>query len=156
VRPDRADIAVPDLPADLIWVGERPPPMARLAANGPVLVHFFDFAQLNSVRALPYLRKWHRRYRELGLTVLGVQAPRFSFGADPDAVQAGLERLEVSHPVAIDVGREMWLDYGCSGWPSLFLWGRGGVLRWFHIGAVGFVLAVVGCLLFGVGVWRSG
>ena len=32
--------------------------IAELTAAGPVLVHFFDFAQLNSVRALPYVIAW--------------------------------------------------------------------------------------------------
>ena len=39
-------------------------------AGGPVLVHFLDFAQLNSVRTLPYVAEWARRYREHGLTTL--------------------------------------------------------------------------------------
>jgi hypothetical protein len=134
VRPGRSDIAVPDLPVDIPWIGDSPPPMLQLAAGGPVLVHFIDFAQLNSVRSLPYVREWHRRYSEAGLSVLGVQAPRFPFGADPRAVGAGLERLEITFPVAIDADREMWFDYGCKGWPSLFLWGRGGALRWYHFG----------------------
>ena len=47
---------------------------------------FFDFAQLNSVRTLPYLSEWNRRYRPSGLTVLGVQSPRFPFGAEREAV----------------------------------------------------------------------
>ena len=42
--------------------------MPALTAGGPVLVHFFDFAQLNSVRTLPYLIEWDRRYREAGLS----------------------------------------------------------------------------------------
>ena len=134
MRPGRPDIAVPDLPADIIWVGDPPRSMAQMTASGPALVHIFDFAQLNSVRTMPYLREWHRRYSGAGLSVIGVQAPRFPFGAEPDAVAAGLRRLEVSHPVAIDAEREMWFDYGCEGWPSLFLWGRGGVLRWYHFG----------------------
>jgi hypothetical protein len=134
VRPGRSDIAVPDLPPDLAWVGEPPPPMPRLTAHGPVLVHLFDFAQLNSVRTLPYLREWHRRYADHGLAVLGVQAPRFPFGSDADAVAAGLRRLGVSQPVAIDAEHRIWLDYGCEVWPSLFLWGRGGALRWYHFG----------------------
>ena len=108
--------------------------MPQLAAKGPVLVHFFDFAQVNSVRTLPYLREWHRRYRDTGLAVLGVQAPRFPFGADPEAVRTALERLEVAFPVAIDAERDLWLDYGCEVWPSLFLWGRGGALAWYHFG----------------------
>ncbi len=134
MRPGRSDIAVPDLPAAIDWVGDPPRSISQLAAAGPALVHFFDFAQLNSVRAMPYVREWHRRYADAGLSVIGVQAPRFPFGADPDLVAAALRRLEVSHPVAIDAEREMWFDYGCKGWPSLFLWGRGGALRWYHFG----------------------
>jgi hypothetical protein len=134
VRPGHSDIATPDLPADISWVGDRPSSMPKLAAAGPVLVHFFDFAQLNSVRALPYVREWNHRYAEAGLSVIGVQAPRFLFGADPETVGAGLERLGISHPVAIDAERQMWFDYGCRGWPSLFLWGRGGALHWYHFG----------------------
>ena len=108
--------------------------MAPLAAKGPVLVHFFDFSQLNSVRTLPYVDEWNRRYREFGLRVIGVQAPRFPFGADPEPVEAGLERLGVEFPVLIDGDLALWHMYGCEGWPSLFLWGRGGILRWFHFG----------------------
>ncbi len=122
------------MPPNVEWIGERPAPMTALTASGPALVHFFDFAQLNSVRALPYPIEWARRYAGAGLAVIGAQAPRFGFGAQPDVVRAGLERLGVSHPVAIDSDHEVWNDYGCQGWPSLFLWGRGGVLRWYHFG----------------------
>jgi hypothetical protein len=134
VRPQRDDIAAPELPRRIEWVGERPKPMAALTAVGPVLVHFFDFAQLNSVRTLPYVSEWHRRYGPDGLTVLGVQAPRFPFGGERAAVAAGLRRLDVDFAVAIDSRHEAWRAYGCEGWPSLFLWGHGGVLRWFHFG----------------------
>lgn len=113
--------------------------MTALTAAGPVLVHFLDFAQLNSVRTLPYVSAWHERYSALGLSVLGVQAPRFAFGSDHDVVAAGLARLEVGFPVMLDAARELWHDYGCEGWPSLFLWGRGGVLRWYHFGEGGYL-----------------
>jgi hypothetical protein len=132
--PDRDNIAAPDLPSEIAWIGEAPESMPVATAAGPALVHFFDFAQLNSVRTLPYLAEWERRYRDTGLTVIGVQAPRFPFGADPGTVAAGLERLGVDFPVAIDSGRELWQSYGCEGWPSLFLWSLGGALGWFHFG----------------------
>jgi hypothetical protein len=45
-----------------------------------------------------------------------------------------LERLAVAFPVALDSDYLAWHDYGCEGWPSLFLWGRGGALQWFHFG----------------------
>ena len=134
MHPERDNIAAPDVPKGLTWVGEEPRSMPNLTAAGPVLVHFFDFAQLNSVRTLPYLAEWDRRYREAGLTTIGVQAPRFPFGGDRGAVTTGLNGLGVEFPVAIDAEHELWHAYGCEGWPSLFLWATGGALSWFHFG----------------------
>jgi hypothetical protein len=135
VRPQTVDIAIPPLPSQLAWVGARGTPrIEALAAAGPVLVHFFDFAQLNSVRTLPYLRAWWERYRDAGLAVLGVHTPRFPFTAHRRAVAAATARLEIPYPVAVDLRFAVWRAYGCEGWPSLFLWGRGGALRWFHLG----------------------
>jgi len=134
MRPERDNIAAPDLPAEIAWIGGQPESMPALTAAGPVLVHFLDFAQLNSVRTLPYLVEWDCRYREAGLSTLGVQAPRFPFGSDADQASTGLADLGISFPVAIDAERELWLSYGCEGWPSLFLWTTGGALSWFHFG----------------------
>jgi hypothetical protein len=134
VLPGRDNIAAPDLPDGLSWVGTEPESMPALTAGGPALVHFLDFAQLNSARTLPYLNEWSRRYREAGLSVIGVQSPRFPFGADVDAVAAGLATLGVEFPVAIDAEHELWSAYGCEGWPSLFLWSLGGALAWVHFG----------------------
>jgi hypothetical protein len=134
VRPDRQNIAVPPFLPSLEWIGEQPPAVERLTAVAPVLVHFFDLAQLNSVRALPYVRGWHERYAGAGLKVLGVHSPRYGFTRDAGTVAAGVERLGLEHPVAVDSDYRVWHDYGCRGWPSLFLWGRGGVLVWFHFG----------------------
>lgn len=134
LRPPRADIAIPPFPAATEWIGEEPVAVERIAAGGPVLVHFFDFAQLNSVRALPYLAEWHRRYSRHGLTVLGVHLSRYPFTDDAAAIGATLPRLEIDWPVARDSDRSIQRDYGAEGWPCLFLWGRGGALRWYHLG----------------------
>ncbi len=132
--PGRDNIAAPDLPDGLTWVGAEPDSMPALTAGGPALVHFLDLAQLNSVRTLPYVAGWSRRYREAGLSVIGVQSPRFPFGADEAAVRAALEALEIEFPVAIDAEHDLWSAYGCEGWPSLFLWSLGGALAWVHFG----------------------
>jgi Thioredoxin like C-terminal domain len=134
MQPERENIPAPDLPDGIEWVGDAPRSMPVATAAGPVLVHFLDFAQLNSVRTLPYVSEWARRYAPQGLTTLGVQAPRFPFGMDSGAVAAGLKRLGVEFPVAIDAQRRLWHAYGCEGWPSLFLWKTGGALAWFHFG----------------------
>ena len=134
MRPPRQDIAVPPFPPGVAWVGGAEPRLERLVASGPLLVHFFDFAQLNSARALPYVEAWSERYRERGLGTLGVHSPRFPFTRDPEAVAAALPRLGIEWPVAVDSRHDIWRAYGCRGWPSLFLWSRGGALRWYQLG----------------------
>lgn len=134
MRPDRDNIAAPDLPDTLAWVGTEPESMPALTAGGPALVHFVEYAQLNSVRTLPYLVEWQRRYREAGLSVIAVQAPRFPFAAERENVAAGLAGHGVEFPVAIDTEHDLWAAYGCRGWPSLFLWSLGGALAWAHFG----------------------
>ena len=106
----------------------------RLTAAQPLLVHFFDFAQLNSVRTLPYLRAWHERYRDEGLAMMGVHSPRFPFTQDADAVAVASERLGIDWPLAVDREFALWKLYEPHGWPALFLWGQGGALRWYHLG----------------------
>jgi hypothetical protein len=106
----------------------------RLLAARPALVHFFDFAQLNSVRTLPYLRAWHERYEPDGLAMIGIHSPRFPFTQDAGVVADAAERLGIDWPIAVDPEFQVWRAYEPHGWPALFLWGRGGVLRWYHLG----------------------
>jgi hypothetical protein len=105
-----------------------------LVAARPVLVHFFDLAQLNSVRTLPYLRAWHERYRGDGLAVIGIHSPRFPFTQATDVVAGACARLGIDWPVAVDREFTVWKLYEPHGWPALFLWARGGALRWYHLG----------------------
>jgi hypothetical protein len=134
LRPPRPDIAAPPLPPGIQWIGEPVASIDRLLAERPALVHFFDFAQLNSVRALPYLRAWHQRYADAGLATLGVHSPRYAFSRDREAVAGALPGLGVDWPVALDPEMTVWRGYEPRGWPSLFLWGKGGALRWHHLG----------------------
>ena len=134
LRPPRPDIAIPPLPTGAEWVGEPIDSIDRLVAAQPVLVHFFDLAQLNSVRTLPYLRAWHERYAGDGLAMVGVHSPRFPFTQGYDVVAAAVERLEIDWPVIADREFALWRLYEPHGWPALFLWGRGGALRWYHLG----------------------
>ena len=115
MRPQRDNIAAPVLPPRLRWLNaERAPVLAELTAAGPVLVHFFDFAQLNSVRALPYAVAWTDRYRDAGLATLGRPLAAVPVHGEADALAAALARLGVEHPVCDDSSYAVWHDYGCA------------------------------------------
>jgi len=122
------------LPPGIEWIGDPVDSIEPVTARGPVLVHFFDLAQLNSVRVLPYLRAWHERYAGDGLALIGVHSPRFPFTQPAGVVADAVERLGIDWPVAVDVEFAIWRAYEPHGWPALFLWGRGGALRWYHLG----------------------
>jgi len=134
LRPPRPDIAIPPLPDGAEWIGEPIASIDRLVATRPVLVHFFDFAQLNSVRTLPYLRGWHERYSGDGLAFVGVHSPRFPFTQGYDVVAEAAYRLGIAWPLIVDREFSVWRLYEPHGWPALFLWNRGGALRWYHLG----------------------
>jgi hypothetical protein len=108
--------------------------MDRQLGSHAVLVEFWDFARINSLRTLPYLKRWHERYAEQGLRVIGVHCPGYSFGRDRDAVAAAVERLEIGFPVLLDPDFEVWRLYGNEGWPGRYLFDKAGQLRFIHYG----------------------
>jgi hypothetical protein len=116
------------------WLGAAFLRMDRLLGRHAVLIEFWDFARVNSLRTLPYLKAWHERYAEHGLRVIGIHSPAYSFGRDRDTVAAAVDRLEVPYPVLLDPELEVWRLYGNRGWPARYLFDRRGLLRYIHYG----------------------
>jgi hypothetical protein len=106
----------------------------RLLGRHAVLIEFWDFARVNSLRTLPYLQAWHERYAGAGLQVIGVHSPGYSFGRDRDVVGRAVERLGVRHPVLLDPDLDVWRLYGNRGWPGRYLFDRTQLLRDVHWG----------------------
>ena len=44
-----------------------------------VLIDFWTYTCINCIRTLPYLKAWDARYRDQGLTIVGVHTPEFAF-----------------------------------------------------------------------------
>ncbi len=132
--PAEAEIYAPEFPRGLEWVNVAFLRMNTLMGRGAVLVEFWDFARVNSLRTLPYLKEWHERYSGEGLQVIGVHTPGYSFGRDPGVVERAVERLEIPYAVALDPGYEVWREYGNKGWPGRYLFDRTGRLALLHYG----------------------
>ena len=128
------EIAAPDFPPDTRWVNARFVRLGTLLGRHAPLVWFWDLASLNSLRALPYVLEWHRRYEDAGLSIIGVHSPQFDFGHETANVEAAAARLGIRFPVAVDSDFEIWRLYGNEVWPAIYLWDRRGVLRHYHFG----------------------
>ncbi len=133
MRVPAREIPAPSFPRDLEWVNVAPLRMDQQRGR-PVLVEFWDFCRINSLRTLPYLRAWHERYAEAGLRVIGIHTGGWPFSREPDAIRAAVARLDVPYPVVIDSGLALWDAYGNQGWPARYLWDLGGGLHSYHYG----------------------
>ena len=131
--PDHAEIRAPEFPQGMEWLNAAFLKMDQQLGR-PVLLEFWDFARINSLRTLPYLQAWHERYEPLGLRVIGVHSPGYSFGRDSELVAQAAERLEITWPVVLDPGFAVWRLYGNRGWPGRYLFDREGQLRVLHYG----------------------
>ena len=132
--PPELELRAPEFPRGLDWLNVGMLRMDKQVGSSAVLVEFWDFARVNSLRTLPYLREWHDRYADRGLRVVGVHTPAYSFGRDAEQVAAAVERLEIGHPVVLDPDYEVWRLYGNRGWPARYLFDRAGLLRDIHYG----------------------
>ena len=132
--PPGSELHAPEFPPGLRWLNVAFLRMDKQMGRNAVLVEFWDFARINSLRTLPYLKAWHERYGDSGLRVICAQAPGYSFGRDPDVAAAAIERLGIEHPVVLDPDFELWRTYGNKGWPGRYLFDRRGVLRYIHYG----------------------
>jgi thiol-disulfide isomerase/thioredoxin len=126
-------IAAPPFPAPLPWINAASLRMDQQLGH-PVLIEFWDFCRANSIRTIPYMRAWHQRYRDAGLRVIGVHAAGFEASEDPEAVRAAVARLNVPYPVVVDIGHEIWREYGNLGWPARYLFDGRGRLFDYHYG----------------------
>jgi hypothetical protein len=134
MRVESDQVYAPPFPREAEWINSDPLDLRELLERGPVLVEFWDFARVNSLRTLPYMEQWHERYVPRGASVIGVHTPGFSCSADAEAARAAVRRLEVKRPVVLDGEYALWHEYGNKGWPARYLWGPRGHIRYWHYG----------------------
>src|ERR1044071_371231 len=65
---------MPDLDGAAAWLNSAP--LSSKALRGKVvLVNFWTYSCINSLRELPYIRAWAAKYKDAGLVVVGAHAP---------------------------------------------------------------------------------
>ena len=103
-----------------------------------ILVNFWTFSCINSLRALPYVREWAKKYSDRGLVVIGVQTPEFTFEKDVANVSKALVALDVDYPVAIDNDYGIWRAFDNEAWPAFYFIGADGRVRHHVFGEGGY------------------
>lgn len=135
---DAGAMAMPDF-APGQWLNVGQPIRKSQLRGGTTLVHFWDYANLNCIRAIPYLRRWHQRYADKGLTIIGVHTPEFKFGRLRNQVETAVDRLRLGYPIMLDNKYETWSRFDNRTWPTTYLADEAGNVVFKREGSVNFL-----------------
>ncbi len=118
------------------WINTKPLSLAALRGK-VVLVDFWTYSCINCLRTLPYIAKWHERYKDQGLVVIGVHTPEFAFERQTGNLQTAIRRFGIKYAVAQDNSYATWKAYDNQYWPAAYLIDKSGriVLKHFGEGA---------------------
>jgi thiol-disulfide isomerase/thioredoxin len=106
-----------------------------------VAVDFWTYTCINWLRTAPYVRAWDTKYRDHGLTVIGVHTPEFGFEHDRDNVIAQSRTFGVEYPVALDDDYGVWQAFANHFWPALYIADAEGRIRYHHFGEGEYAMA---------------
>jgi thiol-disulfide isomerase/thioredoxin len=99
-----------------------------------VVVEFWTFGCYNCRNTLPSVKDWDRRYRDRGLTIVGVHTPETDSEYSLDNVRKQVPALGIKYPVVTDNDYETWKAYGVEAWPTIVVLDKQGHIRWKHVG----------------------
>ncbi len=130
---EQAPVRAPEFPQNVNWIQGGPKTMAELKGQA-VLIDFWDYTCVNCINTLPYVKEWHKRYAEAGLTIVGVHAPEFSFAHNGDHVRAAIAEHGLEYPIVQDNEYAIWQAYANRYWPAHYLINHEGYLKYYHFG----------------------
>ena len=124
---------MPELNGGVAWVNSEPLSLKSLRGK-VVLINFWTYTCINSLRTLPYVKEWSAKYRDSGLVVVGVHTPEFSFEREQPNVEVALREHNVTYPVVMDNNYEIWRAFSNEYWPAFYLVDARGRIRYRHFG----------------------
>lgn len=120
-----------------VWLNSAPLSLRQLRGR-VILIDFWDYTCVNCIRTLPYVQAWHDRYRDKGLTVIGVHTPEFTFAQYESNVERAIREFALTYPIVIDNDHELWKAFANRCWPTKYLLDQEGYLRFAHFGEGGY------------------
>jgi thiol-disulfide isomerase/thioredoxin len=115
------------------WINSEPLTLKGLRGR-VVLVEFWTFGCYNCRNTLPAIKEWDARYREKGLTIVGVHSPEFDDEKNVENVRREVAELGIRYPVVTDNDYATWRAYDVGAWPTIFVLDKSGRIRWTHTG----------------------
>jgi len=130
--PDRAPAPAPAW-HNTSWLNTDHPLALPELKGRVVLLNFWVFTCWNCTNTVPSLVDFDHKYRDHGLTVIGIHTPEFPPYAgehDRGNVERALRRYGIEYPNAQDNDSKTWDLYRIRYWPSFVLIDKRGNVRY--------------------------
>ena len=131
--PPQSGPGAPELTGSTQWLNSEPRNLQQLRGK-VVLIDFWTYTCINCVNTLPYVKSWNQKYKDQGLTVIGVHTHEYQFERDTGNVKTANKRLGISYQVAQDNQYATWNDYDKQYWPAFYLIDKKGQIVYSHFG----------------------
>jgi thiol-disulfide isomerase/thioredoxin len=115
------------------WINSDPLTLLQLRGH-VVLVEFWTFGCDNCRNTLPSVKEWDAKYRERGLTIVGVHTPETQSEYVIDILRREVPSLGIKYAIVTDNDYTTWKAYGVAAWPTMFVLDKQGRIRWLHVG----------------------
>jgi thiol-disulfide isomerase/thioredoxin len=125
--------SMPDLGGAVGWLNSSPL-NAKSLRGKVVLINFWTYTCINSLRPMPYVKSWAAKYKDAGLVVIGVHTPEFSFEHERPNVEWATRTFNISFPVAIDSDYSIWQAFHNEAWPAQYIVDGKGRIGYRHYG----------------------
>ena len=124
------------------WLNSATPLTVEGLRGRVVFLNFWVFTCYNCTNTVPSLVDFDRKYRDQGLTLIGIHTPEFPpYAGEHDRanVEKALKKQGIEYPNAQDNDNATWNLYGIRYWPSFVLIDKKGRIRYegygeFHLG----------------------
>jgi len=103
-----------------------------------LLVEFWTFGCWNCKNVEPYIKQWHKKFQDKGLIVIAVHTSEFAYERKLDKLRNYVSKDGIHYAVAVDNDARIWHAFDNWAWPSIYLVGKQGQIRYKRIGEGGY------------------
>ena len=112
--------------------------ISQFVGQRVILIEFWTFGCYNCQNTHPHIQDYWRTYQDDGLIVIGIHYPEFDYERERSNVVDYVEETNTTYPVVLDNDRGTWGAYDQRAWPTRYIIGVDGFIRYEHVGEGGY------------------
>ena len=113
------------------WINSKPLSVKDLKGK-VVLIDFWTFGCWNCYRSFPWLNSIDEKYRDKGLSIIGIHTPEFEHEKVRANIEKKISEFKLHHPVMMDNNYAYWNTLNNRYWPAFYLYDQEGILVHTH------------------------